>query len=315
VPGDAAVGATQLQFAPTCSHSAISPFVTFTVTAPGTGTGASAPAAPSGLTVTAVDPHDIKLTWRDNSSNETGFEINNGVVSRNTGANSSTYTWAGLAPGTYMCFHIRSYNSVGHSAWDPNVSPWYVCTTTPKSEVRYVKATITGRATVETHFAGLPAWLHTLRPAARVIITTWQGGTPTSASTVLEQQSALVDQRTGGYSITMYKVPFNGILADMRVVARDGWGITLIRSIYLSAQFSHVTKSVKVIRTVKPFNYYIKAHVPDSVKLLVSYLLSTDYWHQLKVIAAQELKLALANHPELKKSLIKQYPQLKAWLG
>ena len=102
---------------------------TFTVTASPT---ASVPAAPSNLTATAVDQHDIKLTWHDNSSDETGFEINNGVTSRNAGANSTTYTWGGLALGTYMCFKIRSYNSVGDSAWDPNVSPWYVCTTTPK---------------------------------------------------------------------------------------------------------------------------------------------------------------------------------------
>lgn len=130
VPGSAPVGAVQLQFSPTCSHSTYIPFVTFTVTQGTPGT--SVPAAPSNLTATAVDPHDIRLNWHDNSSNETGFEINNGVVSRNAGANSTTYTWGGLAPGTYMCFKIRAYNSAGDSAWDPNVSPWYVCTTTPK---------------------------------------------------------------------------------------------------------------------------------------------------------------------------------------
>jgi hypothetical protein len=130
VPGSAPVGAAQLQFSPTCSHSTYIPFVTFTVTQGTPGT--SVPAAPSNLTATAVDPHDIRLNWHDNSSNETGFEINNGVVSKNAGANSTTYTWGGLAPGTYMCFKIRAYNSAGDSAWDPNVSPWYVCTTTPK---------------------------------------------------------------------------------------------------------------------------------------------------------------------------------------
>ena len=105
----------------------------FTVTG-SSGTGASAPAAPSNLAVKAVDPNDIRLTWHDNSSNETGFEINNGVVSRDAGANSTSYTWNGLAPGTYMCFKIRAYNSAGDSAWDPNISPWYVCTTTPRSQ-------------------------------------------------------------------------------------------------------------------------------------------------------------------------------------
>lgn len=90
------------------------------------------PAAPSNLTATAADQNDIKLTWQDNSNNETGFEINNGVTSTNVAANSTTYTWGGLAPGTYMCFHIRAYNSAGDSPWDPNVTPWYVCATTPK---------------------------------------------------------------------------------------------------------------------------------------------------------------------------------------
>ena len=50
----------------------------------------SAPAAPSNLTVTAVDQHDIRLNWQDNSSNETGLEINNGVVSKSAGPNSTT---------------------------------------------------------------------------------------------------------------------------------------------------------------------------------------------------------------------------------
>ena len=93
--------------------------------------GGGAPAAPSNLTVTAVDPNHIRLDWQANSNNQTGFQINNGVVSRNVGATSTTYTWGGLAPSTYMCFKIRAYNSVGASAWDPSVSPFYVCTTTP----------------------------------------------------------------------------------------------------------------------------------------------------------------------------------------
>ncbi|HEX3958963.1 MAG TPA: protein kinase [Trebonia sp.] len=90
------------------------------------------PAAPSNVTVTAIDPHDIKLNWQDNSGDDTGIEINNGVVSRDTGPDSTSYTWGGLASGTYMCFKIRTYNGVGDSPWEPDVSPWYRCTTTPE---------------------------------------------------------------------------------------------------------------------------------------------------------------------------------------
>ena len=91
------------------------------------------PGAPSDLTVTAVDPNDIQLGWQANSSDQTGFEISNGVTSTDVGADSDSYVWGGLSPGTYMCFKILAYNSAGDSAWDPDVSPWYVCTTTPTS--------------------------------------------------------------------------------------------------------------------------------------------------------------------------------------
>jgi len=128
VPGNASIGATQLLFSPTCSHSTYEPSVTFTVTQG--SPGVTVPAAPSNLRVTPDGPNAIRLDWNDNSDNEAGFEINNGVVSRNAGADSTTYTWSGLAPGTYMCFKIRSYNSAGSSAWEPDVSPWYRCTTT-----------------------------------------------------------------------------------------------------------------------------------------------------------------------------------------
>jgi len=90
----------------------------------------SVPAAPSNLTAVAANSSSIRLGWRDNSGNESGFEISNGVTSNYAPANSTHYTWSGLAPNTYMCFRIRAYNSSGRSSWDPNVSPWYVCTTT-----------------------------------------------------------------------------------------------------------------------------------------------------------------------------------------
>jgi serine/threonine protein kinase len=140
VPSDASLGATQLRFSPICQHSTHTPSATFTVT-PGPSR-TSAPAAASNLTVTAVDAHDIRLDWQDNSGSETGFEISNGVVSRSTGPNSTSYTWGSLAPGTYMCFKIRAHNSAGDSPWEPDVSPWYRCTTTPRSPVSTASSTV-----------------------------------------------------------------------------------------------------------------------------------------------------------------------------
>jgi hypothetical protein len=54
---------------------------------------ASAPTAPSNLTVTPADFNNIRLNWKDNSNNESGFEINNGIVSKGAPANSTAFTW------------------------------------------------------------------------------------------------------------------------------------------------------------------------------------------------------------------------------
>jgi hypothetical protein len=106
----------------------VSPYYVCTTTP-----GAGLPAAPSNLAATPANSDSIRLTWTDISDNESGFEINNGVTSQYAAANSTGYTWPDLAPNTYMCFRIRANNSAGSSSWDPSVSPYYVCTTTPKT--------------------------------------------------------------------------------------------------------------------------------------------------------------------------------------
>ncbi|BCJ75852.1 hypothetical protein CS0771_53960 [Catellatospora sp. IY07-71] len=83
------------------------------------------PAAPTGQSATPLNTSQIRVTWQDRSSNETGFQIYNGVTTVTVGANVTGYTWGGLASRTYMCFAIRSYNASGYSAWTP-----YACTTT-----------------------------------------------------------------------------------------------------------------------------------------------------------------------------------------
>lgn len=98
------------------------------------------PKAPSNLSAMALGSSSIQLQWQDNSNNESGFEISNGVTSRTVGANVRTYTWGGLAPGTYMCFKVRSFNRWGKSAFTPSDPPYYKCATTdpepPDSGVR-----------------------------------------------------------------------------------------------------------------------------------------------------------------------------------
>jgi len=93
----------------------------------------SAPSAPSDLSVKpSADGLKFDLSWKDNATNESGFQIHNGDELRSVGANETTYAWR-VPPLTYMCFRVRAYNAAGASDWTPNASPYYVCGKTPAS--------------------------------------------------------------------------------------------------------------------------------------------------------------------------------------
>ena len=88
------------------------------------------PNPPSNLTVLSTDSYHIRISWQDDSNNEASFEVNNGNESRTVGQNVTSYVWSST-PGSYMCVRVRAVNSAGASPWEPSVSPFYRCTTTP----------------------------------------------------------------------------------------------------------------------------------------------------------------------------------------
>jgi hypothetical protein len=82
------------------------------------------PAAPSGLTATAISRNRIDLSWQDNSSNETGFQIERsregGAFSliATTAAGATTYSnTSGLTPNKLYSYRVRAVNASGASAW------------------------------------------------------------------------------------------------------------------------------------------------------------------------------------------------------
>lgn len=82
----------------------------------------AAPVAPSGLAASVLGSSQIKLTWLDNSSNETGFVIERRVGSAAWGvvatlvAQTVSYTDSGLSPATAYSYQVRALNGVTSSA-------------------------------------------------------------------------------------------------------------------------------------------------------------------------------------------------------
>ncbi|MBN1674989.1 MAG: fibronectin type III domain-containing protein [Kiritimatiellae bacterium] len=92
---------------------------TFTVT----GSVPTPPAAPSGLAASAQSSSQIRLTWTDNSGNETGFKLERRPAGGSwaqiaqPGANTTAYTDSGLSAGQSYEFRVRASNAAGDSAY------------------------------------------------------------------------------------------------------------------------------------------------------------------------------------------------------
>jgi hypothetical protein len=92
---------------------------------------ATPPQPPTGLTATSSSSYLIHLSWTDQSGGSARYEISNGTVSMftvNPSGASNGFDWAGLNPGTRMCFTVRAYKFSGASSWAGGGA---TCATTP----------------------------------------------------------------------------------------------------------------------------------------------------------------------------------------
>jgi carboxypeptidase T len=88
------------------------------------------PAAPSGLTASAVSNNQINLSWRDNSTDESTFKIeqctgescSDFVQIATVSANVTTYSNTGLAGSTSYSYRVRAYNANGDSDYSNTAS-------------------------------------------------------------------------------------------------------------------------------------------------------------------------------------------------
>ncbi len=93
--------------------------------------GSTAPApvvlnAPSNFSVSAVSSSTINLSWKDNSNNETGFEIQRSLSSQSgfslvstMPANTTTFSDAGLSSSTTYYYRVRTIDASQASSYSP----------------------------------------------------------------------------------------------------------------------------------------------------------------------------------------------------
>ncbi len=96
--------------------------VAFLYPAGGGGGGGAKPAAPTGLTATAVSASSVQLAWTDNATNEQNYRVEAKTTGAFTqllqvAANATSATVTGLAPSTVYTFRVRGKNASGFSAY------------------------------------------------------------------------------------------------------------------------------------------------------------------------------------------------------
>jgi len=99
-------------------------------------------AAPSNTNAVAVSWDQINVGWRDNSSNETGFEVHRSTTGPSgafallatAGANATSYGNGGLAGSTQYCYEVRAFRTTGGKTTYSAFSS-AACATTPAAPV------------------------------------------------------------------------------------------------------------------------------------------------------------------------------------
>ena len=137
-----------------------------------TASDTTAPAAPTGLTATAVSSSQINLAWTDNSANENGFKIERGTASggpfTSIGTNVAgvvTYSSTGLSASTAYYYRVCSFNANGNSTYS-NVA----------SATTLLPAPVLAAIGNKTVNAGSPLTFtaSSTDPNHSVVTTTWQ---------------------------------------------------------------------------------------------------------------------------------------------
>ena len=192
----------------------------------GGGSGGQAPATPSGL-VASVNPStpasSLLLSWADNANNETGYSIERSSDGRTftqiaqAGANTGSWTDAGLSGGAMYYYRVRAFNNYGNSAYSNSASAQTQADSPPaSSSAPTSEPSLTARGykvkgiqTVELKWSGLSA----------SSVKIYRNGTVISSSANDGVETDSINKKGGGVTYTY------------QVCAADGSGCTSSASV------------------------------------------------------------------------------------
>jgi hypothetical protein len=231
----------------------------FTAEATATTQAGAVPAAPSSLATSTVTNTSILLTWTDNSSDETGFQIERSpdtntafALIHTTAAGAVSYNDTGLDEGRRYYYRIRATNGSGNSAYTSTVNE----ITTWSTAVAYI-----GRgtaATTSTSTLSVPLPSSPTEGRIMVMIVGSKNGrvwanTPTGWNTTTNEglvdyhggqgtdRGAIVGNcffkicgpsESGNVSVTLYNTPNNahGVIFLFEKDSNAFWSIDIVGS-------------------------------------------------------------------------------------
>ncbi|MFA5795145.1 MAG: fibronectin type III domain-containing protein [Candidatus Brocadiia bacterium] len=152
-----------------------------------TVTDVPAPTAPFNLVATVASATQINLSWQDNSSDETGFKVEQkmggGAYAQiaSLSANAITYSDTGLMSGFIYYYRVRAYSASGNSAYCSEVSA-------ATSALNIAPTVMTNYLSNVSH--NTASFYGNLNPNGLATTVYFEYGTTTSYGTTTASQSA-----------------------------------------------------------------------------------------------------------------------------
>jgi hypothetical protein len=181
------------------------------LTGDGSSPSVQPPRAPSGLSIRKVSLSQLDLSWTDNSSDETGFELQRrtpnsayATVAR-LAANTTRYSDTGLTPLTTYIYRVRSYNDGGPSAYWSNEA--WADTTDPPAAPSGLTGTVVSRTQIDLR------WTDNSSNERAFAVYRWHPGTPetpTKIATLAPNSTAYSDRGVEADEQYAYQVRANG---------------------------------------------------------------------------------------------------------